>query len=85
MEEIMENIQEFKTHDFYQAVILKTAQLPLIRLERSTGKFVVFVFNDPEYKAEGIIEKYWAKELTLVAREMIENINELKTRIHSGV
>jgi len=80
----MEN-SEFKIRDFYQAVILKTVGLPLSRLERDKGKFITFVFDDPEYKAEEIIERYWAREIKVEARSLIETINELKTRIHSGI
>lgn len=82
---IMENINEFKSSDFYQSVILVTVGFPLVRLERNDKRFFTFVFNDPEEKAEEIIKKYWNKELQVVARDLIESINELKTRIHSGV
>ena len=77
--------REFKINDFYQAVVLKTVGFPLLRLERGDGKFVVFVFDDPDSKAEETIEKYWKKEIRVVARGLIENIHELKTRIYSGV
>lgn len=80
----MENIKEFKINDFYQAVILKTVGLPLVRLEKVSGSFVDFVFSDPEFKAEEIIGRYWNREIKVDARSLIENINELKTRIHSG-
>lgn len=81
----MENTKEFKLNDFYQAVLLKTVGFPLVRLERGAGRFVTFVFQDPEYKAEETIGRYWDREITVNARDLIENINELKTRIHSGV
>jgi len=81
----MENNREFRINDFYQAVILKTVGFPLLRLERGNGKFVTFVFDDPEYKAEEVLEKYWQREIKVVARDLIESINELKTRIYSGI
>ena len=81
----MENIKEYKSNDFYQAVVLKTIGLPLVRLERTNGRFFTFVFDDPDNQAEEIISKYWNKQLKVDARELVENINELKTRIHSGV
>lgn len=85
-EKIMENITEFKSHDFYQAVILKTVGFPLLRLEKQQGqRFFTFVFDDPDYQAETTIEMYWNHQIKVDARELIENINELKTRIHSGV
>lgn len=79
----MEEMPKFKIHDFYQAAILKTVGLQLERLERGVGKFVDFVFSDPDYKAEETIERYWSRELKVTARDLIETINELKTRIHS--
>ncbi len=82
----MKNIdREFKTNDFYTSAVLKTCGHVLKRLERGNGKFVVFVFDDPNFKAKKIIERYWNREIRVVARDLIENINELKTRIHSGV
>jgi hypothetical protein len=51
----------FRINDFYQATILKTVGFPLLRLERSRGKFVTFVFDDPEHKAEGPSCKILAK------------------------
>ncbi len=81
----MENSKEYKTNDFYQAVVLKTAGIPLIRLERTSGRFFNFVFTDPNEKAEKIISMFWAKELKVDAKEFVENTSELKTRIHSGI
>jgi len=81
----MKRQKEFKTNDFYSAVILRTMGFPLIRLERSSGKFVVFVFADSKNQAEELITKYWNHEIKVDARELIDNIRELKTRIHSGV
>lgn len=76
---------EFKTHDFYHAVILKTLGFKLLRLEKSTGKFLVFVFNNRGREAQEKIQKYWDREIVVDARALIETINELKTRIHSKV
>jgi len=81
----MENTKEYQSNDFYQSVVLKTAGLPLIRLEKSSGRFFIFVFDDPENKAEGIISKFWNKELQVNAKEFVENISEMKSRIHSGI
>lgn len=79
----MENLNEFKLNDFYQSCILKVLGFPLLRLERGNSRFVIFVFSDPEHKAEETISKYWNREVQVVARNLIETINELKTRIHT--
>lgn len=80
----MEKTAEFRTHDFYQACVLKTLGFKLLRLERTNSKFVDFIFDDSEYKAGLIIEKYWSRETQVVARDLIENINELKSRLYSN-
>lgn len=79
----MENEKIFKSQDFYISCILKTVKFPLLRLERSSGNFVTFVFEDPEGKAQEVINQYWNREINCNARDLIETINELKTRIHS--
>ncbi len=81
----MKNIREYKSNDFYQAVVLKTAGVPLIRLEKSSGRFFFFVFDDAENKADEIISLYWNNELKVDAKKFVENINECKTRIYSGM
>lgn len=83
MKKQMEDIKQFKIADFYQAVILKTCGLQLASLERGSGKFVTFVFDDPDFQAEEILGRYWNGEIQANARTLIENINELKTRIYS--
>ena len=81
----MKNSTEYKLNDFYQAVILKVVGFPLLRLERGSSRFFIFVFDDPDNKAQEIIDKYWNREIKVIARDLIECISELKTRIHSGV
>lgn len=77
--------KEYKSNDLYQAVALKTAGFPLIRLERNSGRFFDFIFDDSENKAEEILTQFWAKKLQVDAKEFVENINEIKARIHSGI
>jgi len=81
----MEKQNEYKLNDFYQAVVLKTTGYPLVRLEKGTGRYVFFVFADPDNKAEETIKLFWDRKIEVVARDLIENINELKTRIHLSV
>lgn len=74
--------QIFKTRDFYQATILMTEGLPLLSLEKSEDRFVVFCFSDSDFKAENIIEDYWAGKLKIDPKELIRNIKELKNRMY---
>lgn len=77
-------MEKYRSKDFYQAVILKTYGLNLVGLERGNEKFVTFVFDDPEGIAEDVLKEYWNRNLNLQARDIVENISELKTRIYSG-
>lgn len=78
-------MEKYRSKDFYQTVILKTYGFKLVGLERGMEKFVTFVFEDPANQAETVLKKYWSRNLMLQARDLIENISELKTRIYSGV
>lgn len=82
----MENQKlEFKNNDFYSSACCLAAGLTLKRLDRGNGAFVTFVFDDPDQLAEEIIQKHWNRKLKMPTRDLVEAINELKTRIHSGI
>lgn len=77
--------QEYKLNDFYQSAVLKCVGLPLLRLEKAEGKFYIFVFDNSSGTAETIIQNYWKKQLEVVARDFVDAIHELKTRLHTGI
>ncbi len=79
----MEN-QEFKNHDLYISSVLLASGLPLKRLERN-DRIMVFVFSDSDSKAQEIISNHWNRNNKIPSRDLVEAINELKTRIHSGI
>jgi len=82
----MENLKQYKSHDFYTScVILASKKLKLIGLERNKNNLVTFVFDDPLLLASQIIQKHWNRENKIPSRDLIEAINELKTRIYSGI
>jgi len=82
----MENLKEYKSVDFYTScVILASKKLILKRLEKNSGKIVTFVFDDPNNLAEKIINKHWNRANKVISLDLIEAINQLKTRIYSGV
>lgn len=81
----MENSKEIKLHDFYQACVLKTAGFVLLRVERNNSKFVEFVFADPDKQSVIILEKHWSGQLTLISKDLIQSIGDLKSRIYSGI
>ena len=76
---------EIRLNDFYQAVILMTTGYQLLRLERENSKFATFVFADPDCRAEETISDYWNHKVSVDARTLIENINELKTRLYTKI
>jgi len=76
---------EFRTKDFYHAVVLKAFGWLLVQVVPGEGKFSVFVFDDPDNKAEECIRDYWERKLVVDPRLMVEVINELKTRLYSRI
>ena len=81
----MENQKEYKMHDFFLGAVLLATGIKLLRLERGGNKFVDFVFDVSKDGAEKIIGDYWSRNLQIEARDLIEAISSLKTRIYSGV
>lgn len=77
--------QEVKLKDFYQSVLLKTVGFPLLRLERASSDFVTFIFSDPKGKIPETLDRYWKGGILVNAKELIDNINELKTRLHTRI
>jgi len=80
----MKNLQ-YKSNDFYLCAICIASGASLISLERGQNKFVTFTLNISPEKAEGIITRHWNRELKVPTRDLVEAINELKTRLYSGV
>lgn len=74
----------YKSQDFYLTAICIGAGLNLVQLERDNGKFITFVLNDPNNEAPEIISKHWNRQFKIPSRDIIEAINELKTRMHNG-
>lgn len=83
----MENTDKGKcrSKDFYLSAICIASGATLERLERKDKDFVTFVLNISQDKAEKIIQAHWNRTLRIATRDVIEAINELKTRLHSGV
>ena len=80
----MENRMEYRTKDFYLASCILASGEELSCLEQGEGNFSVFVFNCLPEKAEQIVARHWNKKLMLPTRDLIQAINELKTRLHSN-
>jgi len=78
----MENVILYKTHDFYNACILRASGIPLKTLQKESHKLVVFIFDSPAEVCEQIINRHWDRSLKLESRLLIETINELKSRVH---
>ena len=79
----MQDGHVFNTKDFYTAVVLRVLDFPLEKLARKTGDPAIFVFSDPNNKAEQVIKDYWDRNLPIPdARAFVEAISELKTRLY---
>jgi len=81
----MEDEKIWKSNDFYLCAICIASGASLICLERGGSKFVTFVLNISPREAEKIISNHWDRKLKVPTRDLIEAINELRTRLHSGV
>lgn len=79
----MEDRMEYRTKDFYLASCILASGEELNCLEQGKGNYSVFVFNCLPEKAEQIIADHWSRELILPTRDLVDAINELKTRLHS--
>lgn len=75
----------FSSKDLTLACCLRAAGLELIKLEQSDRKIFTFVFSDPKEKAELLIQSHWAGKLLLPTNHLFAALNELKTRMYSGV
>lgn len=76
----MENL--VRVNDFYSSVVLRSLDIPLIKLEKNQNRQVTFIFQTTKEKGEQLLKDFWNRKLTVEPRKFIENINELKTRIH---
>jgi len=75
----------WKSKDFYLSCVVRASGTPLIDLEKGNGDFIIFVFDISPEKAEEIISLHWSRKLKIPSRDLIEAINELRTRLKSGV
>lgn len=81
----MKNVDRFKSHDFYLCCIILASGYSLVNLKKNNSNFVTFIFDISKEKANQIIKAHWDRELKIPSRDLIEAINELKTRLRSGV
>lgn len=79
----MENEKEYTTKDFYIGACILASGVPLLRLQRKSDKFVLFIFSISTPKAEEIIKRHWNRTLVLPTRDVVDAIHELKTRLYS--
>lgn len=73
---------EIKLKDFYGSVILRTLGFQITRIERHPNDISVFVFDDPDKTASQTIKDYWDRKLEVNARDLIDSIHELKSRLY---
>ncbi|MCX6731241.1 MAG: hypothetical protein NTZ55_05315 [Candidatus Roizmanbacteria bacterium] len=75
----------YVTKDFYLSSVCLASKLQLIQIIRNNSGIATFVFANPNHIAESTIQKHWNKELKINSLDLVEAINQIKTRIHSGV
>lgn len=69
-------MDEFKSTDLYESAFLYASGAKLLRLE-GQGSQKWFVFEQKE-QCEGLINIYWSREATVVAKDFAEGIRSLK-------
>lgn len=75
---------EYSTKDFYLSACLLASGIPLIRLEPLDSRSFIFVFSTNPDEALKIISAHWSRDLKIPTRDLVEAINELKTRLYNG-
>jgi hypothetical protein len=81
----MEDFNQYESADFYTSSVLLAMNCRLETINRQSGNFSYFVFNETPEKCQEIISAYWADELLINPKKLISAINELKTRLHQGI
>mgnify|MGYP001561074485 CR=1 FL=1 len=79
----MNNQAEYSTRDIYISVILKSLNIPLLRIE-SNGRQGIFVFKSSE-ALENIISQYFNGELKLNPRTVFDNWKALKSQAFAAI
>lgn len=79
------NLKKWKSKDFYLSCIVRASGASLINLENSDHNFKIFVFDISPDKAERIISLHWGRKLKIPTKDLIEAINELRSRLKNGV
>lgn len=80
----MKENMTYQTKDFYIAACILASEFQLLELIPIGSKTFSFVFNISVENAEELIESYWQRKLILPARDYVNALHELKTRIYSG-
>lgn len=83
----MENVikRYWRSKDFYLSSIIRASGVSLLELENTGHDFVVFVFDISPEKAEETILLHWSRKLNLPTRDLIDAINELRTRLKNKI
>ncbi len=77
-------MKNYSSSDFYLSAVCLACDCTIERLEKKSGNYVEFIFNDSPDKCIELITSYWAGELLVDPKKLISAINQLKTRIHEG-
>lgn len=81
----MEDVNHFFSKDFYLVAVCLACGCHLMGLDRSQGDYVEFILKETPEHCHGIISSYWADELEVNPRHLVDAINTLKTRLHSRI
>lgn len=80
---MQETLATFTTKDFAQAVVLSALGYEVLELVRGDSTFVRFVLNIEPETAREIWDQYWRREVRVDAKELMDQIHNLKSRIYT--
>ena len=77
------NQSEYSTKDLYLSVVLKSLNIPILRIENN-GRHGIFIFNNSEDVAK-IVTAYFNNELKISPRTLFENFKALKSQAYASI
>lgn len=78
----MTNQNTYSSTDFYLTACILASGYPLIQVVPTQTNKLEFVLAISPEEADKLIQKHWARDLTVPSRNLVDAIKELKTRMY---
>lgn len=80
----MEDENILKTNDIGSAAALISSGIPLLNIDKTDPKKVIFIFPNNKTIAE-LVKEYWDNKLHVDAKTLLDSLKSLKSRIYSSI